>query len=530
MRFLAAVFVLAAPAFGQSLCSYTVTPTTFNIGNQTATETISVTPSPQTFCTGWSASVDPGVSWLHITAGMSGNGPGMVTFTADANPAGAGRRATMTVAGVQILVTQSANACSYSISQTSVSYLVVGGSGSVQVTANCYWQAGSTDGRWIGIPPNTSSNTNATVNYTIAPNPCVAPRSGALLIQTGLANPPSLAIQQDGSTANLTLSANSATVDPGASDGRLLVNTGDGCPWSADSSVSWMHITAGGSGSGNGGVAYHIDANPSATRTGLVRVFPAGVVGPMLFTVTQPAAGPPAPTVTSVGNAASYSTTAVSPGEIVTIFGSNLGPPKLALYQLTSAGTFPTNIAGTQVLFDGAPAPMIYSLIGQVSAVVPYGLAGKAATNVQVQYQGVASAAVAVPVQAATPGIFSLDASGLGPGAILNQDYSINSGPNPAAKGSVVAIYCTGGGVTNPPSTDGSITGTPLPMLTQTVTVTIGGIAAKVLYSGGAPQALAGLTQINAEVPAAVTSGSSVPVVVQIGTWQSQPGITMAVK
>jgi uncharacterized protein (TIGR03437 family) len=67
-------------------------------------------------------------------------------------------------------------------------------------------------------------------------------------------------------------------------------------------------------------------------------------------------------------------------------------------------------------------------------------------------------------------------------------------------------------------------------MLTQNVTVTIGGIGARLSYSGGAPQALAGLTQINAEVPAGVTPGTSVPVVVQVGNWQSQPGVTMSVK
>ena len=118
----------------------------------------------------------------------------------------------------------------------------------------------------------------------------------------------------------------------------------------------------------------------------------------------------------------------------------------------------------------------------------------------------------------------------MGPGAILNQDYSINSGPNPAVRGSVVAIYCTGGGVTNPATVDGSITGTPLPLLTQDVSVSIGGAPAKVDYSGGAPQAIAGLTQINAEVPGGATPGPAVPVVVQIGKWQSQPGVTMAVR
>lgn len=529
MRFLAAVLLLTAPGFGQSLCNYTVTPTVFNIGNQAFMGSISVSPSTGSFCSGWSASVDPGVSWLHVTAGSAGNGAGTVTFTADANIVITDRRATMTVAGTQILVTQSANTCTFSVSPVTASFPVSGGTGSVQVTASCFWQATASDASWIAIPANTSGNTSGPVNYTIRPNACVAGKSGSIIIQTGLANPPRVAIQQDGSAANLSLSDPGATVDAGASNGRFLVNTGTGCGWTAASNVSWLQITAGASGSGNAGVAYHVLPNSLATRTGTIRVAPAGVVGGVFYTVTQPASGPPAPVVTSVANAASYASTAVSPGEIVSIFGSNLGPPTPVLYQL-SGGLFPTSIAGTQVLFDGTPAPMIYTSAGQVNVVTPYGLAGKTTTSVQVQYQGATSTAVVVPVQAATPSIFSLDLSSRGPGAILNQDSSVNSGTNPAAKGSVVAIYCTGGGVTNPASTDGSITGLTLPLLTQNVSVTIGGIDAKVQYSGGAPQSIAGLTQINAFVPSGVASGPSVPVVVQVGTAQSQAGVTLAVQ
>ena len=66
--------------------------------------------------------------------------------------------------------------------------------------------------------------------------------------------------------------------------------------------------------------------------------------------------------------------------------------------------------------------------------------------------------------------------------------------------------------------------------MNQPVTVTIGGISAQVQYAGGAPGAVAGLTQINAVVPANAPTGPSVPVVIQIGTWQSQAGVTMAVQ
>jgi uncharacterized protein (TIGR03437 family) len=152
---------------------------------------------------------------------------------------------------------------------------------------------------------------------------------------------------------------------------------------------------------------------------------------------------------------------------------------------------------------------------------------------VQVQYQGVVSSAISIPVQAAHPGIFTVDSSGFGGGAILNQDYSLNTGVNPAPRGSWVMIYSTGGGVTNPPGVDATVTPAPPPLYllkTTPVAVSIGGVAAAVSYSGAAPSQIAGLTQINAQVPAGATPGTKVPVVVTIGTWQSQPGVTMAVK
>jgi uncharacterized protein (TIGR03437 family) len=134
-------------------------------------------------------------------------------------------------------------------------------------------------------------------------------------------------------------------------------------------------------------------------------------------------------------------------------------------------------------------------------------------------------------VQSATPAIFSADMTGRGPGAILNTDFKLNKDSNPAAAGSVVMIYATGGGVTSPASTDGSLapSAEPFARLTLPVSVTIGGVAAQVTYSGGSPGLVSGLTQINAVVPAGVT-GPAVPVLLQIGGFQSQSGLTLAVQ
>jgi len=176
--------------------------------------------------------------------------------------------------------------------------------------------------------------------------------------------------------------------------------------------------------------------------------------------------------------------------------------------------------------------PLTYASAGQINAVVPYTLAGKFNTQVQVQYNGASSNVMPLGVQNAGPGIFTLDSSGMGAGAILNQDFTVNAPANRAARGSIVAIYCTGGGATNPVSVDGSITPAtlPLPLLTQPVSVLIGGSVATVQYSGAAPGGIAGFTQINVVVPDGVIPGATVPIVVGIGAWVSQPGVTLAVK
>lgn len=150
----------------------------------------------------------------------------------------------------------------------------------------------------------------------------------------------------------------------------------------------------------------------------------------------------------------------VVPGEIVTFFGGCLGP------------------SGTRVLFDGLPAAWIYAADNQVSAVVPYRLAGKTATQVEIERQGASSDVIPLAVAESAPGIFTLDASGQGQAAILNQDNKVNSAMNPADRGSIVALFATGEGQTEPPGVDGKPTADPPPKPLLPVSVTIAGLPA----------------------------------------------------
>ncbi|MEO8369274.1 MAG: BACON domain-containing carbohydrate-binding protein, partial [Candidatus Solibacter sp.] len=305
--------------------------------------------------------------------------------------------------------------------------------------------------------------------------------------------------------------------------GTFKRNRRFGCNWSASTDVNWIQITNGSSGTGNGGISFRLPANTTAERTGHIRV------GALTYTVTQLAPGAAAPVLQGVASAANYNSDAVSPGEIVALFGSNIGPASIVTLQLES-GTVTNLLAGTQVLFDGTPAPMVYTSKGQVSAVVPYSVAGKTRTSVQVKYLDGASNSISLEVRPSHPGIFTLDSSGVGPGAILNQDTSVNTSGNRAEALSVIAIYCTGGGVTNPASTDGEVIAGALRRLTQTATVTIAGVNAPVKFAGAVPSSIAGLIQINAEIPTGLVPTTGAPVIVKIGDWSSTPNVTVSIK
>jgi uncharacterized protein (TIGR03437 family) len=236
------------------------------------------------------------------------------------------------------------------------------------------------------------------------------------------------------------------------------------------------------------------------------------------------------PQVAGLQNAGSFASGAVAPGEIVVVYGSGIGPASLTLAQVdTTSGLLQTSVGGTVVQFNGIAAPLVYSSAGQVAAIVPFELAGLASAQLVVRFQGKGIAASTVQVVASAPSIFTTG-SGTGQASALNQDSTVNSPSNPAAAGSTIVLYLTGGGQTNPGSIDGQIvTSAPFPQPTLPVTVTIGGQQTTYAYAGAAPYEVAGVWQINAAIPQGVT-GNAVPVSVQIGTTSTQTAVTIAVR
>ncbi len=171
-----------------------------------------------------------------------------------------------------------------------------------------------------------------------------------------------------------------------------------------------------------------------------------------------------------------------------------------------------------------------HSSATQVAAVVPYAMEKLSSAHVLVTFGGQTSGATDVAVAATSPGIFTLDSSGKGQAASVNQDGKLNRKGSGAKAGSIISLFETGEGQTLPLGIDGKPATPPFPQPILEVTVTIGGQSALVQYAGGAPGATAGLMQINAEIPAGLLPGDATPVVVGIGSQASQPSVSIAVE
>ena len=166
----------------------------------------------------------------------------------------------------------------------------------------------------------------------------------------------------------------------------------------------------------------------------------------------------PQPAVNEGGvvSAASFLPGPVAPGEIVSIFGSGIGPEQGAGARLDASGRVDNFLADTWVLFDGIQVPLFYVQANQINAQVPYAVAGKSSVVMQVVYKGARAEPVTLSVANTAPAIFAL-AGGIGQGAIFNQDITLNSASNPAPRGSIMVLYATGEGQTVPAGIDGKL-------------------------------------------------------------------------
>jgi len=472
---------------------------------------------------GGSGNVSVSTSSLNFTAQVNGSAPAAQTVQVSSSTSGVGYTVTYTPLGSWLSLSNNGSTVSSGQGLTTPTNLSVNVNPSGLTASSTPYQG------TITLQPNGGSTVTISVSLTVQANVVSAsPGSLTFTYTAGAATPSAQLVQVTSGTAGLPFSAQVSAGN--CTSGWLVASPAIGTtPGAVTVSVNPGSV---GVGTCNGSVTVIGTGNATGSTTINVSL-----------TVTAPVL-----TITQVSSAASYLGSSISPGEIITIFGTNLGPTPYVTLALDSTGKVATTLCpplpsgtnctpalGVQVLVAGFAAPLVFASNTQVSAVVPYEVSQLHGSQpVEVKFLGQASNAIGVQMAPTAPGIFTANASGTGPGAISNQDYSANSPSNPAAKGSTVAIYLTGEGLTSPASTTGSVTKatlpapqvTPAPLLP--VAVLIDGQPAAIAYAGEAPGIVAGVMQLNVQIPTTARTGD-LPLIVSIGGVSSQSGVTVSV-
>lgn len=312
-------------------------------------------------------------------------------------------------------------------------------------------------------------------------------------------------------TPTVTFTANTGA-DPADQTVRIanFGAPGSTMRWSAQVDQPWLRISPSEGTLTQGPVfAITLSATPPGRLglfTGNLTITAEGATGSPLNIPVRLAIG--SPRISAVVNAASLRPGGLSSRTIISIFGQDIGPDAPAFLQLTPDNRAVTTFnSEVRVLFGDTPAPILYASGTQINAVVPSAAGAARTAEVRVEYLTRRSDPVTVPITITSPAIFTLTGSGTGPGAILNQNGSLNTDENPAEPGSVIAIYLTGLGELDPTPVDGEVITSANLRIRNATQVRVGTQDAGVNYVGAAPGFIAGVYQVNIVVPQGLGPG-----------------------
>lgn len=254
-------------------------------------------------------------------------------------------------------------------------------------------------------------------------------------------------------------------------------------------------------GLNRGELAVSVQTNGILSNSAIFFLVPSGVTAP--FTRSD-----------GVVNGASFSpgSSPDAPGSIISLFGANMTSSIASALSLP----LPTQLLNTTVMIGGIPAPLFFAAPDQINAQVPEEITGLSSVPVSILSGGVAGNTVMLSVAPQSPGIFSLASNGKGPGAVLNQDGSLNSPANPEHIGKTLQVYATGLGAANPPVDTGAAAPAGPLSISLAPQATIDGLPASVTFAGRSP-GFVGLDQVNVTVPAGVSTGRPVPLILTAG-------------
>ena len=296
--------VLEKLSTGSRIGTITIAGETFTVTQEGGTCTFSITPASQAFITSAagagivSVTAAPGscdwtaisnASWITVTSGSTGTGNGGVGFSVSENTSVVPRTATITIAEETFTVTQAGKVpsrCTYSITPTQQAFAWDGGTDSISVEApnNCNWTAISNN-TWITIDSGNSGNGNGTVNYSVSQKLSAGSRTGTITIKDE-----TFTVTQVGSgvcTFTITPTSQTIAAASGTDSVDVTATPPGSCDWTAITNASWITVTSGNTGSGNGSVSYSVSENTSIfPRTAIIDI------AEQTYTVTQTGAGP----------------------------------------------------------------------------------------------------------------------------------------------------------------------------------------------------------------------------------------------
>jgi len=240
--------------------------------------------------------------------------------------------------------------CLYSISSASQSFVPSGGSGAVNVTASgaCSWTAVS-NASWISITSGSGTG-NGTVSYSVAANAGITARTGSMTIAGK-----TFTVTQSGVSCTYSITPTSNSVSASGGNGTVSVTALSGCVWTAISNASWLTVTSGSSGNGNGTVAYSVAQNTStSSRTGTL------IIAGQTFTVTQAGCtysiSPASQSFTATGGSGTVNVTsgcawtATSSASWITVTSGSSGNGNGTVNYSVAANTGTSSRAGTGTL------------------------------------------------------------------------------------------------------------------------------------------------------------------------------------
>ena len=483
---------------------------------------LTVTPTSATTPTSLLVTANPAV------LSVGGTYTGSITLTSLTSSSQQSVPVTLVISGSALTITPSAmtfQATSGGTAPASQTVTIQAGFGTTS------FSVGQTPS-WLTVNPAFAS-TPATLTVSVSPaNLSAGAYSGTVYVNTS------------GGQSSFTVSFNVAAAPQiTASPSSLTFNWTTGLQAPATQSVALAsggvpsNFTVAATAQSGGNWLNAVSSATATPATLTVSITPAGVpAGRHNGTIAMtPSTGPrvtvdvllivtaaPLPVVSTVLNAASLSPTPISPGLIIVIGGTNMGPTTGILGQANASGMMPVRLGETQVWFDTIAAPLLFVRNDQINAVVPYEVYGRSSIQLRVEAQGQRSDPIEMRVVRAAPGVFTADGSGKGFAAALNENGSANGINNRAARNSVVVLFVTGEGQTDPPGETGRVVGSDLKKPLMPVVVKIGGILADVLYAGSAPGMISGAMQVNVVVPPTAIPSAAVQVQVEIGGGISQ--------